>query len=73
MLLTPLFVPQMILQYLKNAEEDGAKRDGIYEYLKDVLPQNKMEEQKLRSLGDLLKGMKKEDLIWIAGRNWFEK
>lgn len=47
----------MILQYLKNAEEDGANRDGIYEYLKDVLPKNKMEEQKLRSLGDLLKGM----------------
>ena len=64
---------QMILQYLKNAGEDGAKRDSIYEYLKDVLPQNKTEEQKLRGLGDLLKGMKKEDLIWTDGRNWFEK
>ena len=63
----------MILQYLKNAGEDGAKRDSIYEYLKDVLPQNKTEEQKLRGLGDLLKGMKKEDLIWTDGRNWFEK
>ncbi|MCQ2258108.1 MAG: ATP-binding protein, partial [Bacteroidaceae bacterium] len=31
---------QMILQYLKNAGEEGSKRDGIYEYLKDVLPQN---------------------------------
>lgn len=63
----------MILQYLKNAGEDGAKRDSIYEYLKDVLPQNKTEEQKLRGLGDLLKGMKKEDLVWTAGRNRFEK
>lgn len=51
----------------------SAKRDSIYEYLKDVLPQNKTEEQKLRSLGDLLKTMKKEDLIWTDGRNWFEK
>ena len=64
---------QMVLQYLSNAGEEGAKRDSIYEYLKDVLPQNKTEEQKLRSLGDLLKTMKKEDLIWTDGRNWFEK
>lgn len=64
---------QMVLQYLSNAGEEGAKRDSMYEYLKDVLPQNKTEEQKLRSLGDLLKTMKKEDLIWTDGRNWFEK
>ncbi len=64
---------QMILQYLSNAGEEGAKRDSIYEYLKDVLPQNKTEEQKLRSLGYLLKTMKKEDFIWTDGRNWFEK
>lgn len=64
---------QMVLQYLSNAGEEGAKRDSIYEYLKDVLPQNKTEEQKLRGLGDLLKTMKKEDLIWTDGRNWFEK
>ena len=63
----------MVLQYLSNAGEEGAKRDSIYEYLKDVLPQNKTEEQKLRSLGDLLETMKKEDLIWTDGRNWFEK
>lgn len=64
---------QMVLQYLSNAGEEGAKRDSIYEYLKDVLPQNKTEEQKLRGLGDLLKTMKKVDLIWTDGRNWFEK
>ena len=44
----------MILQYLSNAGDEGAKRDSIYEYLKDVLPQNKTEEQRLRMLGDLL-------------------
>lgn len=37
---------QMVLQYLSNAGSEGAKRDSIYEYLKDVLPQNKTEEQK---------------------------
>ena len=31
---------QMILQYLSKAGDEGAKRDSIYEYLKDVLPQN---------------------------------
>ena len=47
----------MILQYLSNAGDEGAKRDSIYEYLKDVLPQNKTEEQRLRMLGDLLKAI----------------
>lgn len=64
---------QMILQYLKNAGTEGAKRDSIYEYIKDVLPSSKTEEQQLLSLGDLLKAMKREDLIWTDGRNWFEK
>ena len=54
---------QMILQYLSNAGEEGAKRGSIYEYLKDVLPANRTEEQQLRMLGDLLKNMSKECLI----------
>ncbi len=64
---------QMVLQYLQNAGEDGAKRDSIYEYLKDVLPSNKTEEQHLRMLGDLLKVMKVDELIRTDGRNWFLK
>ena len=62
---------QMILQYLSNAGEEGAKRDSIYEYLKDVLPTNKTEEQQLRMLGDLLKNMSKECLIKAEGRTWY--
>ena len=62
---------QMVLQYLSNAGSEGAKRDSIYEYLKDVLPANKTEEQQLRMLGDLLKAMKMEELIKTDGRNWF--
>ena len=61
----------MILQYLSNAGDEGAKRDSIYEYLKDVLPQNKTEKQKIRMLGDLLKAMKMEKLIKTDGRYWF--
>ena len=63
---------QMILQYLKNAGEEGSKRDGIYEYLKDVLPQNKTREQQLRMLGDLLNSMKDENLIIAKGRTWYD-
>ena len=63
---------QMILQYLKNAGENGAKRDGIYEYLKDVLPQNKTHEQQLRMLGDLLNSMKEDKMITAKGRTWYE-
>ena len=62
---------QMVLQYLSNAGNEGAKRDSIYEYLKDVLPQNKTEEQKIRTLGDLLKSMSKENLIKAEGRTWY--
>ena len=61
----------MILQFLQNAGDEGAKRDSIYEYLKDVLPANKTEEQKLRMLGDLLKNMSKECLIKAKGRTWY--
>ena len=61
----------MVLQYPSNAGEEGAKRDSIYEYLKDGLPQNKTEEQKLRGLGDLLKSMSKEYLIKAEGRTWY--
>ena len=61
----------MVLQYLSNAGDEGAKRDSIYEYLKDVLPQNKTEEQKLRGLGDLLKSMSNECLIKAEGRTWY--
>ena len=61
----------MILQYLSNAGDEGAKRDSIYKYLKDVLPHNKTEEQQLRLLGDLLKAMKMEKLIKTDGRYWF--
>lgn len=62
---------QMVLQYLSNAGEEGAKRDSIYEYLKDVLPANKTEEQQLRILGYLLKNMSKECLIKAEGRTWY--
>ena len=62
---------QMILQHLSNAGDEGAKRDNIYEYLKDVLPANKTEEQQLRMLGDLLKNMSKEFLIKAEGRTWY--
>ena len=61
----------MVLQYLSYAADEGAKRDSIYEYLMDVLPQNKTEEQQLRLLGDLLKTMKLEEMIKTNGRNWY--
>ena len=51
---------QMTLQYLSNAGDEGAKRDSIYEYLKDVLPQNNTEEQQLRYVGRLLVELNEE-------------
>ena len=64
---------QMILQYLKNAGTDGAKRDSIYEYVKDVMPQVKTHEQQLRLLGDILSALSTDKLIYPKGRTWFLK
>lgn len=64
-------IKQMVLQYLKNAGSDGAKRDGIYEYVKDVMPQVKTHEQQLRILGDILSALSADKLIYTKGRTWF--
>lgn len=66
-------IKQMILQYLKNAGPDGAKRDSIYEYVKDVMPQVKTHEQQLRLLGDILSALSTDKLIYPKGRTWFLK
>ena len=66
-------IKQMILQYLKNAGTDGAKRDSIYEYVKDVMPQVKTHEQQLRLLGDILSALSADRLIYAKGRIWFLK
>lgn len=60
----------MILQYLQNAGSEGAKRDSIFEYVKDVLPNGMTNEQKLRKLGKLLVQMEEENLITTIGRKW---
>lgn len=64
-------IKQMILQYLQNAGLEGAKRDGIYEYLKDVLPQQRTKEQHLRIVGDILNAMKSDGTIHSEGRTWY--
>jgi len=61
---------QMILQYLSKAGDEGAKRDSIYEYLKDVLPANKTEEQQLRYVGRLLVELNEEKQIDRIGLKW---
>ena len=61
---------QMILQLLQNAGDEGAKRDSFYEYLRDVLPSNKTDEQRLRMLGKLLVEMDGNKLITTKGRKW---
>lgn len=66
-------IKQMILQYLKNAGTDGAKRDSIYEYIKDVMPQVKNHEQQLRLLGDILSALSTDKFIYAKGRIWFLK
>lgn len=63
----------MILQFLQNAGDEGAKRDSIYEYLRDVLPSNKTEEQQLRYVGRLLVELNEEKQIDRIGLRWILK
>ena len=53
--------------------DEGAKRDSIYEYLKDVLPTNKTEEQQLRYVGRLLVELNEEKQIDRIGLRWILK
>ncbi len=61
---------QMVLQLLQNAGKDGARREIIYDYLKDLLPSNKSQEQRLRYLGRLLVEMNEEGTIGRIGLRW---
>ena len=61
---------QMVLQLLQNAGKDGARREIIYDYLKDLLPSNKSQEQQLRYLGRLLVEMNEERTIERIGLRW---
>ena len=66
-------IQQMILQYLQNAGSTGAKRDAIFDYLKEVLPQNKTQGQQERMLGHILSEMRENKMISIEGRTWYIK
>lgn len=61
---------QMVLQLLQNAGKDGARREIIYDYLKDLLPSNKSQEQQLRYLGRILVEMNEEGTIERSGLRW---
>lgn len=64
-------IQQIIIQYLQNAGSSGAKRDAIFEYMKEVLPQNKTKEQQERMLGHILSDMRDNKMISIEGRTWY--
>ena len=61
----------MILQYLQNAGSVGAKRDAIFDYLRDVLPRNKTPEQQERMVGNILAEMKEAEIVIVKGRIWY--
>lgn len=64
---------QMVLQYLQNAGSIGAKRDAIFDNLKDALPKTKTQEQQERMVGNLLSEMKDSGTIIPKGRTWYLK
>ena len=64
-------IKQMALQFIQNAGEDGAKKNSLLDYLKDVLPQRNSQEQNLRLLGNILSEMNTEGSVVLRGKLWF--
>ena len=64
-------IKQMALQFIQNAGEDGAKKNSILDYLKEVLPQRNSQEQYLRLLGNILSEMNTEGSVVLRGKLWF--
>ena len=61
---------QMVLQLLKHAGTEGAMRDVVFDYLKDVLPVHKTREQQVRFVSRLLVEMDSDNLICRDGLIW---
>lgn len=66
-------IKQMTLQFIQNAGKDGVKKNLIFDYLKDVLPQRNSSEQNLRLLGNILSEMNVEGLVILKGKLWCAK
>lgn len=64
---------QMILQFIQNVGNEGAKLEGIFQYLKDVLPSNRTDEQNKRLVRKLLEEMQHANMIKSKGRVWREQ
>ena len=66
-------IKHMILQYIQNAGEDGAKRDAILEYLQGTLPIRNTKVQNQRMLGNILSEMAAAGYITTVSRLWYIK
>lgn len=64
-------IKQMILQYIQNSGNEGAKRDAILEYLHGTLPGRNTKEQNEILVKNIMKEMKEDALIANSGRLWF--
>lgn len=64
-------IKQMALQFIQNAGEEGAKKNSLLDYLKEVLPQRNSQEQNLRLLGNILSEMNTEGSVILRGKLWF--
>lgn len=66
-------IKQMILQYIQNADTDGAKRDAIMEYLEGTLPGCNTKQQNTLLVRHILTEMKEAEIIVSSGKLRFAK
>lgn len=62
---------ELALQFVRNAGEEGTRRELIIEYLKDTLPTRNTKEQNQRLVGNILVEMSNEGSITQKDRIWF--
>lgn len=64
-------IKQMALQFIQNAGEEGTRREGVIEYLRETLPARNTKEQNQRLVGNILAEMSNEGSIMQKDRIWF--
>ena len=62
---------ELALQFVRNAGEEGTRRELIIEYLKDTIPTRNTKEQNQRLVGNILVEMRNEGSITQKDRIWF--
>lgn len=64
-------IKHMVLQYIQNAGNDGAKRSDIMEYLGGTLPSRNTPEQNNMFVSNILREMTADQTVFQRDKRWY--